>query len=153
MNAVESVMSRLPEELTWPQKVAYLAYQVSLVPQACMPVSHQFLDGQYIREMCIPAQTIFLGRVHRQGHLLELVQGEAYLVLPTGYVLKRAPDQLQTGPGFQAVAFTVSDVVVRSFHPDTGERDLLAWEEHLAESKESTLVLGQSIHQRLTHDA
>lgn len=153
MNAVESVMSRLPETLTWPEKVAYLAWQVSQLPQASMPVTHQFQDGHYIREMTIPAETVFLGRMHRQGHTLELLEGEAILILPTGPVHKRAPDRLQTVPGFQAVAFTLTDVRVRSLHPDTGERDIAVLEDHIAESKESTLALGQSIHQRLTHDA
>lgn len=151
MNAVESVMSRLPETLSWSEKVAYLAWQVSQVPQASMPVTHQFRDGQYIREMRIPAETIFLGRIHRQGHTLELLEGEAMLILPTGPVHKCAPDRLQTVPGFQAVAFTLTDVLVRSLHPDTGERDINLIEDHITESRESTLALGQSIHQRLTH--
>lgn len=150
MSDVACVWNQLPESLTWKEKAAYLAWRTSLLPQAAMPVTHLFEDGQYIREMTIPAETIFLGRVHRQGHTLVLLEGEAMLALPTGLVHKKAGDRMETFPGFHAVAFTLTDIRVRSFHPDTGERDIELIEESLTESPDSLIALGAAIHARLT---
>lgn len=150
MNDIACVWNQLPQQLTWKEKAAYLAWRVSQLPQASMPVKHLFEDGRYIREMSIPGQTVFLGRVHRQGHTLELLEGEVILCLPTGQVHKRAGDRMQTCPGFVAVVFTLTDVRVRSLHPDTGERDIAVLEESLVESADALLELGASIQQRLT---
>lgn len=149
MNDVALAWNQLPDSLTWKEKAAYLTWCVAQIPQAPMPVTHRFEGGQYIREMHIPAQTVFLGRVHRQGHTLELLEGEAILCLPTGQVLKRAPDRMETFAGFQAVAFTLTDVRVRSLHPDTGERDIALLENELTEGTDSLLELGSTIQQRL----
>jgi hypothetical protein len=150
MNDAVRAWNQLPSSLSWKEKAAYLTWRVSQLPQASMPVTHLFEDGQYIREMLIPAQTVFLGRIHRQGHTLELLEGDLILCLPTGQVHKRAPDRMETYAGFQAVAFTLSDVRVRSLHPDTGERDIPTLENALTESAEVLLELGASIEQRLT---
>ena|SRR6267378_5131410 len=150
MNDAARAWNQLPDSLTWQEKAAYLSWRVSQLPQAPMPVTHLFEGGQYIREMLIPAQTVFLGRVHRVGHQLQLLEGEVILCLPTGPVHKRAPECMQTCAGFQAIAFTLTDVRVRSLHPDTGERDIPTLEASLADSADAQIAWGASIQQRLT---
>jgi hypothetical protein len=64
------------EGLNWQDKLAYLVYQFSQIPdQIDCPVAHSFVGESYIREMRIPAGTLFIGRPHTHGHLVQLVEG------------------------------------------------------------------------------
>src|SRR5713226_7262737 len=90
---------QVPARLSWKEKVAYVAYQLSLMPQSPTPVEHIFATGVYIREMRILAGTLFVGRAHRFGHICQLVEGSVILINENGKVRLDAPAQVTTVPG------------------------------------------------------
>lgn len=140
---------KVPEVLTWKEKVAYVAYQVSLMPQNETPVEHIFAPGVYIREMRIPAGTLFVGRGHFYGHTCQLVSGSLILISPNGKVRLDAPLQVNTTPGYHMVVYTITDVLARTIHPNVAEcRDVAGMTADIFESAEEVLKLGQQLHYR-----
>lgn len=105
-------------------------------------MEHVFKDGHYYRTMKIPAGALFIGRPHRRGHTVELLEGQVVLIHPTAREIRTAPDSMQTVPGFQTVFQALTDVVGRTIHPDTGERDIDKLEDEIFESLDSIKVLG-----------
>jgi hypothetical protein len=140
-------------DLTWTEKLAYMTWQFLQLPQSETPVEHEWRDGRYYRTMRIPKDTLFIGRAHRMGHEVQLLEGAVELIFPAGKEYREAPDAMRTVPGFHTVFRALTDVVGRTVHPDTGERDIETLEHQIFESTESLVKLGESIHQRLTCQA
>jgi hypothetical protein len=122
----------LPEHLSWKQKVCLLTYcSLSHLEQKETPLAHIFEPGVYIREMRIPAGVLLTGREHLLGHKVELMEGSAILFAPDGKHRFDAYAFIHTRPGFHAVAYTLTDVVSRTVHPNAQEsRDIEALENH-----------------------
>lgn len=139
---------QLPQ-LSWKEKVALLHYHFQQFPQAPTPVNHCWQDGKYYRTMHIPAGTLFLGRAHRVGHEVQLLEGSVVLKLPDGDRIHNAPDSLMSTPGFHTVFQALTDVVGRTVHPDTGERNVDVLEREIFEPADALTELGAQIHQRL----
>lgn len=111
-------------ELSWADKVAYLAWRLhSDEGITQMPLRHTFEPGRYIREIEIPAHCVFIGKVHRAGHLMVLVKGELVLITKQGSVSHRAPSMVQSWPGYQTVLYTLCPVVGQTVHenPDDSQ--------------------------------
>lgn len=141
---------QVPEHLTWKEKVAYVAFQISLLPQVAAPVEHIFAPGVYIREMQIPAGMLFVGRAHRYGHICQLVKGSIVMITPNGKIRLDAPAQVNTVPGYHMVLYSVTDVVGRTIHPNVAEcTDVEGMERDIFESAEELLALGKSLQLRL----
>lgn len=103
--------------------------------------------------MRMPAETLFIGRVHRLGHICQLLEGDVILIHLEGEREGfHAPSQIMTLPGYQMVVYAVTDIVVRTVHPNpTDERDISKLEADIFEPAESVRALGASLHaQRLT---
>src|ERR1700761_5635862 len=131
---------RLPE-LSWKNKVALLAYEFGKLEQTSCPVEHIFEDKTYIREMRIPKDTLFIGREHIHGHEVQLIEGEAVLVTPDGKFYFKAPAAIRTTPGMHAVAYTITDVVSRTIHPnESNSTDHEALEATIFEPAEKLLA-------------
>ncbi len=140
---------RVPDHLTWKEKVAYVAYQISLMPQVEAPVEHIFAPGVYIREMKIPAGTMFVGRAHRYGHLCQLVKGSIIMITPNGKVRLDAPAQVHTIPGYHMVLYSITDVIGRTVHPNVAEcTDVVGMEKDIFEPAEPVIRLGEYLHYR-----
>jgi hypothetical protein len=139
-------------QLNWNEKVALLTHRFMQLDQVETGIQHLFEDHDYIREVRIPAGTLIVGRVHKLGHEMQLVEGTVLLIGPDGFrVGKQAPDSVQTGPGFQCVCFTLSNVIARTVHPNPNDsRDIAALEAEIFESPESLLELGSQVERRLT---
>ena len=136
--------------LTWTNKVAYLTHQFLKLEQTECPVEHIFEGDKYIREMTIPAGTLFLGRTHRHGHEVQLLKGSVIHVTEHGKFPVDAYHSVHTTPGYNMVAYIVTDVVCRSVHPNpTGSRDIQALEDDAFESVEALNLLGKSIHEQM----
>ena len=135
--------------LTWSEKVAYLTHRFLTMEQTECPLQHQFEQNLYIREIRIPADTWLVGRVHRHGHICQLLEGSLILVHREGHTEAfQAPSEILTLPGYQMVVHTVTDVVARTVHPNpTGERDIEKLEAEIFEPAESIKQLGASLHQ------
>lgn len=136
------MLDQLPSVLSWKERLAYLTVKFLELPQQACPVEHVFKDGHYYRTMRIPAGALFIGRPHRHGHRVDLIEGQVILIHPQVRELRRAPDSMQTVPGFQTVFHALTDVVGRTVHPDTGERDIDKLEEGIFESLDSIKALG-----------
>lgn len=140
---------QLPD-LTWTEKVAYLTHQFLTMEQTGCPLNHRFEQGLYIREIRIPAGTLLTGRVHRHGHVCQLLEGSAVLVHRDGNrEAFKAPSEILTLPGYQMVVYAVEDVLARTVHPNpTEERDIEALEADIFESAKSVKDLGAALHQQ-----
>lgn len=140
-------------DLSWAEKVAYLAWRFREAGgrvEADFEVRHIFEPGRYIREFELPGDFLFIGRVHRRGHLVELLRGRAVLITGAGNSLHSAYEIMETPPGFQTVARTLTPVVARSIHVNPRElRDVEELEDEFFEPAELTLVKGQGIQERL----
>jgi hypothetical protein len=142
--------SRMPG-LTWKQKLAYLAFKMynpnSLVET---PVTHFFSKGEYVRTMFIPRGRLFIGREHILGHIVRLVSGKAFLIEEAGKMLKEAPAEIMTRPGYQTVAYTITDVVAQTVHPNPLElRDVQVLEDLIFGPAELVLEEGRLLAELL----
>jgi len=133
-------------DLSWKEKVAYLAYENSKLPQANSPVRHIWVDGFYIREMCIPAGALVVGREHLLGHETELVIGEVLHVTDSERRKLSAPYREHTTPGYHVIVYTLTDIVCRTVHPNpNGVTDYKVLEDIIFGPAEEVMKLGESI--------
>lgn len=136
----------LPPKLSWKDKVAYMAYALSLLPQREGPLEHLFPPGVYIREMRIPAGTLVISRIHLLGHIVQLTLGEVVLVTPQGRFNLKGPVQVHTNPGDQLVCYTVTDILVRTIHPNVTEsRDIELLEKGIFGDPQVVLEMGKKL--------
>lgn len=117
-------------DLSWADRAALLAYQVSQHPNAItdpddFSVHHMFRGEWYIREFSMPAGTIFVGRIHRHGHIVKLIRGKVLLATENGKREFSAPAVIHTTAGFITVCVMLTDMTAQSWHfnPD-GCRDV-----------------------------
>lgn len=142
----------LPPQLTWKEKIAFLAasMQAALPDYEPLPVEHVFGRGLYIRKMCLPAGYFFLGREHLTGHMVSLMKGSAILITPAGKKQYDGPVGLLTDPGFHTVAYMLTDCEVWTFHGNpSGSTDKDALEAKIFGSIEEMMALGVLVQQRL----
>lgn len=145
------VLDTLPP-MPWAHKLAYLTYRFSLLDNVECPLTHHFDGNAYVREIAIPAGTLFIGRIHRYGHRVELVLGSGVLVTATARLPISAPYAIETTPQGQVAFYATSDVVGRTYHPNpTDSRDTQALEDDIFESVESLVALGRVVEERLEY--
>jgi hypothetical protein len=140
----------LPVTLNWNEKIAYLTVQFLKLPQTDCPVTHRFENAVYIREMVIPAQTLFLGRAHIYGHECELVSGSLIHITPDSRRLVEAPFSMHTQPGYHMVFFALTEVIGRTYHPNPDEiRDVDFLENDIFEPLSALISQGEDVETRL----
>lgn len=103
--------------------------------------------------MTIPAETLFIGRVHRHGHVCQLLEGSVILIHSESHrEAFQAPSEIMTKPGYQMVVYAVTDVRAQTVHPNPeGERDYSKLEADIFETVDSIRELGARLYaQRLT---
>lgn len=141
------------KDFTWAEKLAYLGYRFMDKSQTGCPVLHLFEPGLYIREMYIPKETLFIGRPHLLGHRCELVEGKILLIEEHKKTIKKAPDSLQSIPGYQMVLFSMTGVRGRTYHANPLElRDAEVLEDSIFASAAALLILGQQVSDRIHRD-
>jgi hypothetical protein len=148
MNDVIPMWDQLPD-LSWREKIAFVTHQMLTMEQTDCPLTHKF-DGQlYIREIRLPKGTLLTGRVHRHGHVCQLLEGTVTLVHQQGArETFQAPSEIMTLPGYQMVVYALEDSLARTIHPNpTNERDIDKLEADIFEPAEATLLLGKQLHQ------
>lgn len=106
-------------DIPWHAKVAYIGTQIhERGAQADVRLEHIFEPGVYIREMVIPADTVFIGRPHRFGHHVQFVSGQGRLIAEHGETLVVPPWHFFTRPGWITVLHTTDEMVLRTIHPN-----------------------------------
>jgi hypothetical protein len=113
-------------------------------------VRHIFHPGRYVREFDLPADFIFIGRVHKKGHLVELLRGRTELITEKGTTVHNAIDRLMTVPGFQTVIHTLTPITACSIHANPNEiRDIEELEDEFFEPVAPLLMRGQGVQEQL----
>ncbi len=149
MSELVTALDSVPA-MPWKYKLAYLVHRFSEMDQTECPVEHRFDGDEYIREMRIPAGTLFIGRVHNHGHLVQLVEGDVVNITEAGKQALSAPFEFHSHPGYQAVFYAVTDVVGRTVHKNS-ERltDWKALEDRDFDTLESLIARGRGVAERL----
>jgi hypothetical protein len=141
---------RLPTDLSWKEKIAFLGVQFAHVLASECPVEHIIGHGSYIRKMTIPAGTVFLGREHLQGHEVTLLKGSVVLITPETKRQVDAITTLHTTPGFYMVVYTLTDVEAQTVHPNPHNScDVVALEAQIFGPAEELRQLGLAVEERL----
>lgn len=143
------------KELSWGDRVALLAWEVSQLPNAITDqddfcVHHMFRDEWYIREFTMPAGTIFVGRQHLQGHIVKLMRGRVLLALEDTQVEFTAPAVIHTVPGFMTACVMLTEVQVQTWHfnPE-GCRDIEELEDQFFAPAAPVLEHGKALYSEL----
>lgn len=136
--------------LSWADKVAYLAYEMSQEAAEAVTVRHIFVKGFYIREIALSADVVFVGRVHIKGHRMDLLYGALELIIEKATVLYKAPDSIQSEPGYQTVLHTLTPCICRTVHENPNElRDVSVLEAEFFEPAGPVLERGAQVVQEL----
>lgn len=142
-------MDSLPS-MPWSDKLAYLTWKFLKLEQADCPLQHSFENDQYIRRIAIPKNTLFIGRIHKVGHQVDLLTGTVIHVRESCRRIVSAPFTLHTKPGDQVCALALTDIAARTVHPADGCRNIEALEEKYFGTTQSLKDQGEQVHQRLT---
>lgn len=135
--------------LSWPEKLAYLAFKFHSMPQIECPLEHSFEHENYIRTIAIPKGTLFVGRIHRLGHGVELLSGAVIHVREHCRRLVHAPFSMTTSPGDQVCALALTDITARTVHPAAGCTDIEELERVFFETTQSLCASGEQVEQKL----
>ncbi len=137
--------------LTFREKLAYLGFKFAEISDGprC-PVTHLFEPGVYIREMFIPAETLFIGRPHTFGHRCELISGRLMLITEEAKTHMEAPAELWSKAGFMMCLYAKTNVIGRTYHPNPSERrDVDAMENEIFGSIKELVALGEHVRKKI----
>ncbi len=141
------------DDLTWHEKLAFLAHEWAPVTDILVsdcPVKHTFHPGFYIREIFIPAGTIFIGRPHKVGHRIDGVSGRVALYVDGERIEFDGKFTIRTQPGTQIAAHAITDHVARTYHLNPAEcRNVEECENAAFEPADEVLKLGSAVSQRV----
>ena len=137
--------------LTFKEKLAYLGLKFGEISEGpSCPVQHLFEPGVYIREMTIPAETLFIGRPHTFGHRCELVSGKIMLITEEAKTHMEAPAELWSKPGFMMCLYAKTEVIGRTYHPNPHERrDTQAMQDEIFGSITEMVALGEQVRAKI----
>jgi len=90
-------------------------------PQIEAPVTHNFSDGVYVRELFIPADSWIMGKRHRYETCNILLKGKLSLYVGPGIPAKtiEAPLIFNSKPGVKKFAYAHTDTIFLNIHPTT----------------------------------
>ena len=107
------------------------------IPQVDAPVTHNFADGIYVRELFIPGDSWIMGKRHRYETCNILLKGKLSLYMGPGKPAKtiEAPLIFNSKPGTKKFAYAHEDTIFLNIHPTT-ETDIDKIEEEFIISEE-----------------
>ena len=85
------------------------------------PLTHNFTDGIYTREIRIPAGTMLTGKIHKHEHPNVLLSGEVLMVTEHGgkeHVI--GPKLMFSKPGTKRALYAITDLHWITFHHNPG---------------------------------
>jgi len=152
MTEIATALDGLPT-MPWKYKLAYLTHKFLQMEQAGCPVKHMFDGASYIREMTIPQGTLFIGRIHNNGHVVQLVEGDVVNMTEDGQQEISAPFEFHSAPGYQAVFYALTDVVGRTVHPNPlGLRDVQVLEDRDFEEVKYLAARGAMVAEQIERE-
>lgn len=101
-----------------PSREAIQRFQVELAKyeQQELTPEHYFADGQYGRELAIPAHTFVVGKIHRHEHLVMLASGEVTINTDKGMERIKGPKMWVSPAGAKRALYTHTDCVFWTAH-------------------------------------
>ena len=118
---------------SWKDKVAFLAKELSTIPQVECPLKHYFAPHVYVREIFMPAGSIVIGKIHKTEHFNIIQKGKVTLVKEDGtHETMEAPLTFISKAGVQKALYIHEDTVWSTIHI-TENRDLESLEAELIE--------------------
>lgn len=126
--------------LPTPTREAIQSFQVELAKyeQTELTPDHYFADGQYGRELRIPAQTFVVGKIHLHEHLVMLASGEATINTDKGMERIKGPKMWVSPAGAKRALFTHTECVFWTIHQNlSNTQDLAALEAAIIEPEPS----------------
>lgn len=117
-------MSELMIEPTKGQLLDELEVALAHMPRVELPITHRFTKGMYIREMQIPAGTMFTTMTHKTEHPFVVSEGVIKCTSDNeGSVIYESPHTGITKPNTRRALHALTDVVWTTFHV-TDETDV-----------------------------
>jgi hypothetical protein len=122
---------------------------------AQFPLTHHFAPGMYLREIAIPAGSLVVGKIHKEEHLVVLLQGALRLYTEAGGMQDVfAPAVLRSPPGAKRAALALEETRWVTCHPNvTNTHDLAALEDDIIapnyaayEAFRAQLEAGEPVH-------
>ena len=132
----------------WEAEIERIEALLLNVAQADMPVAHRFADGQYCREVFIPAGTFAIGHAHKHSCFDFVMQGRALVVMNGTLKAVTAPCIMVSHPGQRKVGIVLEDMRWATTHP-TNEKDIDKLEDMLLIKSASFLRYQDSIKPEL----
>jgi hypothetical protein len=111
-------------------EVTDLAEYLKTFPQEELPVQHEFLDGVYMRTVFMKADTIVIGKIHKQEHVAIISKGHATVLTEHGVLDIRAPFIFKSPPGARRALRIHEDMVWTTVHR-SDHKDLESLEDQL----------------------
>lgn len=87
------------------------------------PLTHNFADGTYIRQLTCPARTLTVTKIHAQTHAFFLLKGTISILTEEGVRKLTAPYSGITKAGTKRIIFHHDEVIFTTVH-STKETDL-----------------------------
>jgi len=112
------------------EEVTALAEELKALPQVDLPVQHEFLDGVYMRTVFMKADTIVIGKIHKQEHVAIISQGRATVLTEHGVLEIKAPYLFKSPPGARRALRIHEDMVWTTVHR-SDHTDIESLEEQL----------------------
>lgn len=130
---MNEIIQNLSQIATWREKIRFLMKEFSALPQVEYSHKHYFAPGVYIREIFMPADSIFIGKIHKTEHF-NIVQKGKVTIVNDDYstTVLIAPCTFVSKPGVQKVLYIHEDTIWSTIHI-TDERDMDKLEAQLIE--------------------
>lgn len=116
------------------EQIARLANDMLALPdQREMPVTHEFVDGMYIRRLFIQKGTLLVGKIHKKQCINVVERGDIAILTETGAKRVKAGFTIVSPAGLQKVGYANEDTVFTNIFrtdvtdPDKVEAELI-WE-------------------------
>jgi len=89
--------------------------------------------GMYTRELTVPANISFTGKIHRQSHMTFLMKGELLVVSEEGKKHIKAPYTWVTPKGAKRAFYSITETILTNVHftKHLGEENLDKMEEEV----------------------
>lgn len=107
------------------------------------PLNHIFTPGLYVREICLPAGSLAISKIHRTEHPFVISAGSVSVWTPErGIERISAPHTGVTKPGTQRVIYAHEDTIWSTFHV-TAETDVAKIEAAIIEPRANPLLTSE----------
>ena len=91
------------------------------LPQAEMPVEHEFCHGVYARTIHLKQGICLVGEIHRDESFFVVRSGALAVTTPDGAVVVGSGFQSVTKPGQKRLGIALTDCVVTTYHANPSE--------------------------------